>query len=134
MSRNARFLAILPFGKSLFPVLPRSVHGFQSVNNCQKSRISDHFRRTKRDHARTGSAGRFITIPWRRQNRYDAPMSSVTNLNRFRKHKARADKRARADENAVRFGRTKAEKQADDAANAAAQRHLDGHRRDEQDS
>ena len=37
------------------------------------------------------------------------------NLNRVRKEKARVQKRARADENAVKFGRTKAEKQLEAA-------------------
>jgi hypothetical protein len=37
-------------------------------------------------------------------------MSNVTNLNQIRKSKARAEKRAKADENAVRFGLTKAQK------------------------
>lgn len=37
-------------------------------------------------------------------------MSKPVNLNRFRKDKARAEKRARADENAVKHGRTKAQK------------------------
>ena len=35
---------------------------------------------------------------------------SVVNLNKHRKQKARAEKRAQADENAVKFGRTKAQK------------------------
>lgn len=52
------------------------------------------------------------------------------NLNRVRKEKARAEKRARADENAVKFGRTKAEKTRDSAAAAKADRHVDGHKRD----
>ena len=47
------------------------------------------------------------------------------NLNRFRKDKARAEKRARADENAARFGRTRAEKAADEEAAARAARHLE---------
>ncbi|WP_170760522.1 DUF4169 family protein [Ruegeria lacuscaerulensis] len=37
-------------------------------------------------------------------------MSKPVNLNRYRKEKARAEKKARADQNAVKFGRTKAEK------------------------
>lgn len=52
------------------------------------------------------------------------------NLNRVRKEKARSERRAHADENAVKFGRTKAQKarEAADAARAAA--HLDGSRRE----
>lgn len=58
-------------------------------------------------------------------------MGKPVNLNRFRKDKARADKKARADENAVKFGRTKAEKDLDRARAAKAARDLDGHARDD---
>ncbi|WP_163850049.1 DUF4169 family protein [Pseudooceanicola aestuarii] len=58
-------------------------------------------------------------------------MSTPVNLNRFRKDKARAAKRAAGDANAVKFGRTRAERRQDRATAEAAQRHLDGHRRDE---
>ncbi|WP_037306974.1 DUF4169 family protein [Ruegeria halocynthiae] len=37
-------------------------------------------------------------------------MGKPVNLNRYRKDKARAEKKARADQNAVKFGRSKAEK------------------------
>ncbi|WP_171207541.1 MULTISPECIES: DUF4169 family protein [unclassified Ruegeria] len=37
-------------------------------------------------------------------------MGKPVNLNRYRKEKARAAKKARADQNAVAFGRSKAEK------------------------
>lgn len=57
-------------------------------------------------------------------------MSTVTNLNKFRKAKARTEKRARADENAVRHGMTKAQRQAQDQDRARAKQHLDGHQRD----
>ena len=40
-------------------------------------------------------------------------MAEPVNLNRFRKAKARAEKKARADQNTVKFGRTKAERQGD---------------------
>ncbi|PID36210.1 MAG: DUF4169 domain-containing protein [Rhodobacterales bacterium] len=50
------------------------------------------------------------------------------NLNRFRKQKARAEKSARASENAVKFGRSKAQKQAEKAEKARRARGLDGHR------
>ncbi|PHP28041.1 DUF4169 family protein [Limimaricola cinnabarinus] len=54
------------------------------------------------------------------------------NLNQFRKKKARAEKTARADANALKFGRSKADKarNATEAENAA--RRLDGHRRDDE--
>ncbi|WP_321828766.1 DUF4169 family protein [Thalassovita sp.] len=55
---------------------------------------------------------------------------TVVNLNKFRKAKARAEKKAQADENAVKFGRTKAEKSLDRAQNAKAQKDLDGKKRD----
>ena len=58
-------------------------------------------------------------------------MSNVTNLNKFRKQKVRAGKKARADENAVKFGRTKAEKQRDKAEADKAVRHIDSHKRDD---
>ena len=53
-------------------------------------------------------------------------MSKVTNLNRFRKAKAREDARARAGENAVTFGRTKAQKELERAQAEKAKRDLDG--------
>lgn len=37
-------------------------------------------------------------------------MGKPVNLNRYRKEKARAEKKARADQNAVKYGRSKAEK------------------------
>ncbi|MEX0286569.1 MAG: DUF4169 family protein [Paracoccaceae bacterium] len=57
-------------------------------------------------------------------------MSEPVNLNKFRKAKARADKKARADENAVKFGRTGAEKKLDRAKANKARRDLDGHKQD----
>lgn len=56
---------------------------------------------------------------------------TVVNLNKARKAKARADKSARADTNAVKFGRTKAEKSKDAAQSELAKRRLDAHRRDQ---
>lgn len=52
------------------------------------------------------------------------------NLNKARKAKARATKKARADENAVKFGRTKSQKTADHAETVQITRHLDGHKAD----
>ena len=57
-------------------------------------------------------------------------MSQPVNLNKVRKARARADKRARADQNAASYGRTKAEKSRDRAEAVQAQRRLDQHRRD----
>lgn len=56
-------------------------------------------------------------------------MAQPVNLNRVRKDKARADKKARADENAVKFGRTKAQKASDAKAVDSQVTHLDGHKR-----
>lgn len=53
-------------------------------------------------------------------------MATVTNLNQFRKTRARKDKRASADENAVKFGRTKAQKDLEKARAEKARRDLDG--------
>ena len=58
-------------------------------------------------------------------------MSKPVNLNRFRKDKARADAKARADQNAVKFGRTRAEKDRAKAEAERASRRLDGHKSDE---
>jgi hypothetical protein len=58
-------------------------------------------------------------------------MSKPVNLNAFRKSKARAEKREKATENAIKFGRSKARKARDAAEQQAATRHLDGHKRDE---
>ena len=57
-------------------------------------------------------------------------MADVVNLNRFRKRKARETAERLAEENRVRFGRTKAQKQRDAAEAEAAQRRLDQLRRD----
>lgn len=58
-------------------------------------------------------------------------MSKVTNLNRFRKQKARTEKHARADANAVKFGRSGAQKRLEKAKAEKARTALDGHRRDD---
>ncbi|WP_298835722.1 DUF4169 family protein [uncultured Roseobacter sp.] len=58
-------------------------------------------------------------------------MSKPVNLNRFRKDRARQERRAQADENAVRFGRSKAEKELEQSRRAQSERRIDGHRRDE---
>lgn len=58
-------------------------------------------------------------------------MSKPVNLNQYRKAKARKEKRAQADENAVTFGRSKAGKELDAARARKAKEALDQHRRDE---
>jgi hypothetical protein len=57
-------------------------------------------------------------------------MTGIVNLNKARKERARAQKRARSEENAVRFGRSKAQIQRDRAEKEKARRDLDGHRRE----
>jgi hypothetical protein len=58
-------------------------------------------------------------------------MAEIINLNKARKAKARVDKSARAEENRARFGRTRAEKQADAAETAKVTRLLDESKRDQ---
>lgn len=53
----------------------------------------------------------------------DAPI----NLNRVRKTRARDAAQRQADANALRFGRTKAEREAEAARKALADKQLDGH-------
>ena len=52
------------------------------------------------------------------------------NLNQERKARARVKKRAQADENAVKFGRTKAQKKQDTAEVVAFTSKLDAHKRE----
>lgn len=56
----------------------------------------------------------------------DRPIS----LSKHRKARDRAEKRAKADANAAKFGRSKAEKLADRQRQDRDATHLDGHRRD----
>ncbi len=58
-------------------------------------------------------------------------MGKPVNLNRYRKEKARAEKKARADQNAVAFGRSKAEKQVVKLQKGKQTRDLDNHELDE---
>ena len=58
-------------------------------------------------------------------------MAQITNLTRYRKDKARAEKRRQGDENAARHGRTKAQKAAEQADAERAAQTLDQHRRDD---
>lgn len=57
-------------------------------------------------------------------------MNTPVNLNRVRKEKARAEEKARANENAAKFGRSKARKEAEKAQAEAARRLLDQHRKE----
>ena len=58
-------------------------------------------------------------------------MADIINLRSARKQKARADKDAQAQQNRVLFGRTKAEKLKQAAEKAQADKHIEGHKRDE---
>lgn len=57
-------------------------------------------------------------------------MAEIVNLRTARKAKARDDARAKADENAAKFGRSKAEKDLQAARAEKAARDLDGHARE----
>ncbi|QFT72806.1 MULTISPECIES: DUF4169 family protein [unclassified Ruegeria] len=58
-------------------------------------------------------------------------MGKPVNLNRYRKEKARAERKARADRNTVAFGRTKAEKEVVKLQQKKQKRDLDNHELDE---
>ncbi|MDJ0627281.1 MAG: DUF4169 family protein [Rhodobacter sp.] len=57
-------------------------------------------------------------------------MTAPVNLNKVRKARAKAAARKKADENAVKFGRTKAERELGEARAEKRRDALDGHRRD----
>jgi hypothetical protein len=57
-------------------------------------------------------------------------MADILSLSKARKTKARATKEATAAQNRVKFGRTKAEKLADSARTALAEKGVDAHKRD----
>jgi len=57
-------------------------------------------------------------------------MSQSINLNQFRKAKQAAQKKTKAAENAVKFGRTKAQKKAEQNAQNGLDAHLEGHKSD----
>ena len=59
-------------------------------------------------------------------------MATPINLNKARKSKARAEKRAKGDANAAKFGRTKAGRAAEADREDRARRFLDQHRRDDE--
>ena len=60
-------------------------------------------------------------------------MAEIVNLRTARKDKARAEARVKGDENAVKFGRSKAQKAREAAEAARANADLDGKKRDGQD-
>ena len=57
-------------------------------------------------------------------------MADILSLSKARKAKVRASKDAAAAENRIRFGRTKAEKLAEENRKAKAEKGIDGHKRE----
>jgi hypothetical protein len=57
-------------------------------------------------------------------------MADILSLSKARKAKARAGKDVAAAENRVKFGRTKAEKLADDARKTRSDKAIDAHKRE----
>ncbi len=57
-------------------------------------------------------------------------MSAPINLNKVKKERNRASRKARADENAVAFGQTKAQKEALQERAALIKRNLEAHKRE----
>ncbi|MDF3413596.1 DUF4169 family protein [Sulfitobacter sp. M57] len=57
-------------------------------------------------------------------------MTSPINLNKVRKERDRASRKTRANENAVRFGQSKAEKEGVRTRAEKETRALDGHKRE----
>ena len=55
-------------------------------------------------------------------------MTDPVNLNKFRKAKKRAEKEQRATENRAKYGRTKAQKDADKALSAKLRKIADDHK------
>ena len=60
-------------------------------------------------------------------------MAEIVNLRMIKKQAARKAARAKADENAAKFGQTKAERTLAKARAQKAARELDAHKRDDQD-
>lgn len=58
-------------------------------------------------------------------------MAEIVNLRQARKAKARAQREAGAAANRAKFGRTKAEKDAEEAKRELARRQLDSHKRED---
>ena len=58
-------------------------------------------------------------------------MAEIINLRTFRKQKARSGKEAEAEANRLKFGRSKAEKQRDALEKAVAEKHIEGHKRED---
>ena len=61
-------------------------------------------------------------------------MGDLVNLRRVRKRKQRDQKARKADENRAAHGRTRQERDLSDARKRAAEKHLDGHQRAQEDA
>ncbi|HEV2563609.1 MAG TPA: DUF4169 family protein [Microvirga sp.] len=61
-------------------------------------------------------------------------MAEIINLRQARKQKARAEKEARAEQNRIAFGRTKAERKLTKAEQELAKSRLDSHKRDDNET
>lgn len=61
-------------------------------------------------------------------------MGEIVNLNKARKARAKAEAEKKATDNRAKFGMTKAEKHTIADAKARLERHLEGHKRDQDDS
>ena len=61
---------------------------------------------------------------------YDAAMADILSVSKVRKAKDRAQKDATAAQNRAKFGRTKAEKLADESRKALVEKAIDGHKRE----
>ena len=57
-------------------------------------------------------------------------MADILSLSKARKTKAKAQQEARAQENRVKFGRTKSERTADKARTTLAEKSIDAHKRE----
>lgn len=57
-------------------------------------------------------------------------MADILSLSKVRKSRAKAAKEARAQENRVKFGQTKAERAADKARTTLAEKSIDAHKRE----
>ena len=58
-------------------------------------------------------------------------MAEIINLNRARKARVKAEGKVTAEANRALHGRTRAERTAQDATRDRAARHLDGHKRED---
>lgn len=58
-------------------------------------------------------------------------MADIVNLRMVRKQKARIGKEAAAEANRLKFGRTKSEKQNEALEKARADKHIEGHKRED---